>query len=493
MIKLSSSLPGSLTPDSNVVVFSFEKGKRPAGAYLFGSSVEKSLETAIEDGFSGRLGQTIVVRPKDRRVARYIFVGLGPESEADLEHVRRAVSAAARLAASLGLKNLLIRPPHIGESAELAQAATEGAILGTYKFTKYKSVPDSVSKLQSIGFIAKDTAEQKQFSEGLKTGQIVSSAVCFARDLINHPPSDMTPADFVKVARTVAKGPVHLKIFNKQQIEKMGMGGLLGVNRGSSLPPYFLHLIYRPSGKATKRIGICGKGITFDSGGLSLKPAKSMETMKYDMSGAATVLALFKALSELRPSVEVHGFIPLTENMPGGSAVKPGDVLKTYRGKTIEVLNTDAEGRLILADALSYACRQDVDELFDIATLTGACIVALGNQIAGLLGTDPSLMKRFQESAAQCGEKVWELPLEKEYLPLLKSPVADIKNIGPAGEAGTIMAGLFLKEFVDENLPWLHIDIASSAWANAPTPLSDTGSTGVMIRSLLHYLHSQNG
>jgi leucyl aminopeptidase len=207
------------------------------------------------------------------------------------------------------------------------------------------------------------------------------------------------------------------------------------------------------------------------------------------MAGAATVLAIFKALSELKPSnIEIHGFAPLTENMPGGNALKPGDVLKTMRGKTIEVLNTDAEGRLVLSDTLTYACRQQLDEIVDIATLTGACVVALGTQIVGLMGTSDLLKEKIKSASQKAGEKVWELPLEKEYLSLIKSPVADIKNIGPVGEAGTIIGGLFLKEFVDPGQAWVHLDIASSGWAKSPTPLTEVGATGMMVRTLLHYV-----
>lgn len=490
MIKVSTSLPHSVNTESNLVLFVFEKGKRPAGSFLFGSTVDKSFELAKQDGFSGRLGQVQVVRPRDQKFHRIFFAGLGLENESNLDQLRQASAAAARMANGMGLKTLTIRIPQIGSPENAAQATVEGANLGIYKFNEFKSTPDSNSKLQAIVLVGKDAAELRQLAEGQRKGTLFADAVTFARDLINRPPSDTTPAYLVHIAKSIAKGRTSMKVFNKAQLQIMGMGALLGVNRGSHQPPYFLHLVYKPVGKPKRKIGICGKGITFDSGGLSLKPAGSMETMKYDMSGAATVLSLFRAIMQLRPSVELHGFVPMTENMPGGNAVKPGDVLKAYNGKTIEVLNTDAEGRLILADALSYASEQNLDEVFDIATLTGACVVALGKQIVGLLGNNPAFLDRVRKASALAGEKVWELPLEKEYLALLKSPVADLKNIGPAGEAGTIMAGLFLNEFVGKNLPWAHLDIASTGWTNTPTSLSNTGATGVMIRTLLTYLTS---
>jgi len=493
-MRFSSLLPNRLPADISLLVFAFEKSKRPVGAYLYGSVVEKGLAEAQSDGFTGKAGQVAMVKPREGKFRRLLFVGLGVESQATLEQVRRGTAAGARLASSIGAKSLALKTPsQLGNALELAQAAAEGVLLGLYRFTGFQSAPAPKSKLENIFCLAKDAEEAPQIEKGLARGTSFASCVCFARDLINRPPSDTTPEFMVKEARKLAGRFISIKVFNKAQITKMGMGALLGVNRGSHQPPYFIHLSYKPAGAVKRKIGICGKGITFDSGGLSLKPAASMETMKYDMSGAASVFAVFRALAMLKPSgVEVHGFTPLTENMPGGNAVKPGDVLRTMRGKTIEVLNTDAEGRLILADALSYASRQSLDEVIDIATLTGACVIALGTQIAGIMGTDPNLVGRLKAASVKAGEKLWELPLEKEYVPLLKSSVADLKNIGPVGQAGTILAGLFLKEFVDEKLPWAHLDIASTGWTAAQTALSEAGGTGVLIRTLLHHLLSAN-
>ncbi len=488
---LLSLTSGSLPTDTTLAVFCFENAKKPAGSFVFGQVVEAALAQARADGFTGGAGQVALAHLKGRP-SRFILVGLGAEKEISLESVRRGASAAVRRGQSMGLKTLAFRPPLAGSPRSVAQAAAEGARLGAYRYTKYQSPARDPEKLQTVVLIAKDAPEAKAFKEGIDRGEIFAASTNFARDLINQPPSVTTREILARTARGSLKNPVQVKVFNKRQIEAMGMGALLGVNRGSHQPPYFLHLTYRPKGNVRRRIGICGKGITFDSGGLSLKPAKSMETMKYDMSGAAVVFAVFQALATLKPPVEVHGFTPLTENMPGGNAAKPGDVFKTLRGKTIEVLNTDAEGRLVLSDALSYACRQKLDEVLDVATLTGACIVALGNRIAGILGNDRNLIEKIKNAAALSGEKLWELPLEKEYETLLKSPVADVKNIGPAGEAGTILGGLFLKEFVDPDMPWAHLDIASTAWANAETPLSPAGATGIMVRTLLHYLLSYN-
>jgi leucyl aminopeptidase len=491
MTRIQIGPASSLPADANVVVFSFEGEARPAAAFLFGTKLEKAFQLAKDDGFTGRQSQVVPVRTRDGRPQRFFFVGLGRERDASLETVRRGAAAAARRAVSMGVHSLSIRPMTFGSPVQAAQAAVEGVILGVYRFTEFQTPLERREPIKSILLVSKDAAESRALAAGARLGEIFGDAVVFARNLINRPPSDTTPAEFVKRAKSaVGRSSVTLKVLDKNAITRLGMGAVLGVNRGSRQPPYFLHFHYKPAGRARRRIGICGKGITFDSGGLSLKPAGSMETMKYDMAGAASVLAVFRALPLLKPNVEVHGFTPLTENMPGGNALKPGDVLRTFQGRTIEVLNTDAEGRLILADALAYACEQGIDEVIDIATLTGACVVALGKGIVGLLGTDEPLKNRLKTAATAAGEKMWELPLEEEYMPLLKSHVADIKNIGPVGEAGTIMAGLFLKTFVDRRVPWAHLDIASTGWANGQTALSEPGATGVMIRTLLQYLGS---
>lgn len=472
--------------------FAYQKSKKVVGSFVFGSRIERALEVARTDGFEGKSGQTTLVRLNDKNLSRIIFIGLGLENKATLETIRRATAAAVRRANQIGASSLSFRPPFVGSPAASAQAAAEGAWLGSYKFMMYRTQNVKPDKLGAVYFIAKDASERAQLVQGIAQGRIFAEATTFARDLINQGPSDTTPDSMVKAARKILARPVTLRVFGKAQIEKMRMGGLLGVNRGSAQPPAFLHWIYKPQGAVKRKIGICGKGITFDSGGLSLKPPKAMETMKMDMSGAAAVFAVFKALSKLKPRVEVHGFTPLTENMPGGRATKPGDVLKTFHGKTIEVLNTDAEGRLVLADALAYACKQNLDEVIDLATLTGACVVALGNDIAGIMGTDPKLISRLKAASQLSGEKVWELPLEEDYRSHMDSSVADIKNIGRAGEAGTIIGGLFLKEFVEEGKPWAHIDIAGTAWTDGQNALSAPGGTGVMVRTLLHHILSYN-
>lgn len=482
MIRVTAHAVPSLPREGTLVLFSYEKTTLTGPGH----------ELAKKDGFEGKTSQLVSIHDPKASHLRTFFVGLGPQKEATMETIRRAVALAVRQAIHLNSKSLYLKLPVLGQIQSLAQAATEGALLGGYRYVRYRTQNVKPIKLETVVLIAKNSAEAKTMQHGIDNGRLFSDATNFARDIINQPPSDTDPASLIRAAKTVAKGPIRLKIFGKSNLVRMGMGGILGVNRGSGKAPAFLHFIYRPKGRPKRRIGICGKGITFDSGGLSLKPPKSMETMKLDMSGAAAVFAVFKALAILKPAVEVHGFTPLTENMPGCNAQKPGDILKTYNGKTIEVLNTDAEGRLVLADALGYASRQSLDEVLDLATLTGACVVALGNDIAGIMGTDKTVLENLKKASEISGEKIWELPLEKEYRSHIESPIADVKNIGRPGEAGTIIGGLFLQEFVKEGMPWAHIDIAGPAFHENPTALAPAGGTGVMVRTLLHYILSHN-
>ncbi|KKU95471.1 MAG: putative cytosol aminopeptidase, partial [Candidatus Gottesmanbacteria bacterium GW2011_GWA1_48_13] len=324
------------------------------------------------------------------------------------------------------------------------------------------------------------------------TGETVAQAVCFARDLVNEPPSLTTPTYLSRQALGIAKASalVSCEVLDKSDMEKLGMGGILGIARGSDEEPKFIKLSYAGGGRKT--VALVGKGITFDSGGLSLKSSEGMETMKIDMAGAAAILGIFQALTVLKPKVNVVGLICATENMPSGGAIKPGDVVTAMNGKTIEILNTDAEGRVVLADGLSYAVEKvKPDVMVDLATLTGACMVALGEEISGLFANDAKLAQSLKEAAEQSGEKIWELPLAKEYKELLKSSVADIKNISGKRYGGAINGALFLQEFVPDNIPWAHLDIAGPAWAEKDTPLEPRGATGVGVRMMLCWLNAQ--
>ncbi|MCC6434135.1 MAG: leucyl aminopeptidase, partial [Acidimicrobiales bacterium] len=312
-----------------------------------------------------------------------------------------------------------------------------------------------------------------------------AEAVAVARDLVNEPGGSLTPTRFArKASKAAKKHGFDAKVHKRGAIEELGMGGLLGVNRGSAQPPRFVELRYRPAGRSRGTVALIGKGITFDSGGLSLKTGAGMMTMKCDMAGAAAVLGAFIAISRLQPDVEVRGYLPMTDNMTGGDASRPGDVFTLRNGKTIEVLNTDAEGRLILADALAFAAEAEPDAMVDLATLTGACVTALGNKVAGLMGRNDGWLAQVEAAAEASGEQVWRLPMPPEYRKQYESSVADMKNIG-SGSAGALVAGLILGEFVPESIPWAHLDIAGPAFTDGEDAELTKGGTGYGVRLLV--------
>jgi leucyl aminopeptidase len=451
-------------------------------------------EPAKADGFKGKELETFLYRPeKSLPAERVILIGLGKKSEYSPETLRRAAAKVLRAAESLGLAKIAVRAPQIAKSPSAQgaeyQALAEGLYLAAYRFDKHKSpAPDTPKPVQEV--VLWVPIPSRAIEEAIQKGEIYSRGTLLARDLINEPPSRMNPERLAQEAAKINKAPISVHVFETKDLEKMGMGGILGVGAGGAVPPRLVELIYKPSGKVKKVVALVGKGITFDSGGLSLKPAQSMETMKDDMSGAAAVLGAMSVLAQLKPQVEVRGYLAIAENMPGGRAQKPGDVLKAFNGKTIEVLNTDAEGRLVLSDALAYACSKKPDVVIDIATLTGACVVALGHRVSAVMTNTPKLFTALKEAGESAGEKFWELPLEKEYQENVKSKIADVQNIGKRrGEAGTIIGGLFLQEFVDER-PWAHIDIAGPSWTDSDQPYCPTGGTGHPVRTLLHYIEN---
>jgi leucyl aminopeptidase len=362
----------------------------------------------------------------------------------------------------------------------------EGAILGTYTFDRYKREKTD-KHVETLRLSEPDGRYRREATEGARRGQIFAEATWFARDLVNAPANDVHPTHLAEVAAEIAKaGGIKLQVLERDDCEKLGMGAFLGVAAGSEQPPKFIHLSWTPS-RSRKKVAVIGKGITFDSGGLDLKSAEGMLRMKDDMSGAAAVLGIMRALPALKPQVEVHGLIAATENMPSGAAIRPGDVLRAMNGTTIEIGNTDAEGRLTLADGICYAIQKiNADEIVDMATLTGACVVALGPLVSGLFSNNEDLAKRLMTAAAAAGERVWRLPLVDEYRENLKSDVADMNNVGPRG-GGAITAGLFLKEFAGDR-PWAHFDIAGPAFLEKDTPLAPKGGTGCAVRTILTFL-----
>jgi len=422
-----------------------------------------------------------------------LVVGLGKRRELDAERVRRAAAAAIRRSRDLGAKIISTALLGDGLSAGVrGQAIAEGALLGTYTFDRYKRERNNKA-VEELRVADPDRRNQAGAREGLGLGEVFATAACYARDLVNEPANHVTPAFLANMAAEIAKeGKLKLRVYDREECRKLGMGAFLGVAQGSQEPPKFIHLTYTPRRRARKKLTIIGKGITFDSGGLDLKPADAMRTMKDDMAGAAAVLGIMRALPKLDCPVEVHGIIAATENMPSGAAQRPGDIVRAINGTTIEIGNTDAEGRLTLADALAYAVKETKpQEMIDLATLTGACVVALGPLCSGVMWNNKPLADRILAAAAASGEKLWPLPLIEEYKEGLKSDVADLNNVGPRG-GGALTAGLFLKEFVGDT-PWVHIDIAGPAFSEKDLPLGPKGGTGVGVRTLLTYLMSESG
>lgn len=452
-----------------------------------GDSLKKLLQ---QEKFKGAVGESRLIATQGKLAFHYVLVlGLGAEKDLSFEQFCKASSKAAQAASQVKAKSLLSLIPLVAPKKfkieDLGQAMSEGVLLGLYRFDRYKSKKNNDDSLAKVQLCLSAASQKAGFLQGLRRGELISTGVCFARDLINTPARDKPPEFLGREAQKI-RG-VRTRVFKHRQLKSMGMGALYGVGMGSPQPPVFVEMHYKPKGRIKKRIAIVGKGIVFDSGGLSLKPAKSMETMKDDMSGAATVLAVMRLLPQLKLPVEVYGYIAAAENMPDGGAQRPGDVVTAYNGKTIEVLNTDAEGRLALADALSYLTKhRKVDYIIDIATLTGAALVALGDLYTAALGTDRDLIQGLQKAGELCGEKIWELPLAMEYMEEIKSQVADIQNIG-GPYAGTINGALFLKHFVDEKAKWVHLDIAGPSWANKPLAYAPKGGTGIMVRTFLRF------
>ncbi|HEV8539710.1 MAG TPA: leucyl aminopeptidase, partial [Nitrospiraceae bacterium] len=421
-------------------------------------------------------------------------VGLGKKKDARLDTVRQAMGTAAKRVRQAGARSF-VTPVHgrtlAGSSRhELVQAMVEGAILGSYQFTAYLSDNHDESRsLKAITFVESEAAQLSKVKEGVRRGVASAEATVFVRDLCNHPSNVMTPSRIADEARKIAKERgVSVKILEKREAERLGMGAFLGVAQGSHEPPKFIILEYR-GGRARgngKPIVLVGKTITFDTGGISLKSAENMEQMKADMTGGAEVLATVRAAARLRLPLYLIGILPATENMPGGHAIKPGDILRTLSGKTVEVQNTDAEGRLILADGLAYATRYKPAAIIDVATLTGACMVALGQFAVGMFGNNDAQKHRIRQAGLKAGERVWEMPLWDEYFEQLRSDVADMRNIGGRG-GGMITAALFLSKFVGD-YPWIHLDIASTDWSERERAYIAKGPTGIGTRLLLQYL-----
>jgi leucyl aminopeptidase len=365
-----------------------------------------------------------------------------------------------------------------------AQAITEGGILGLYTFRKRMTKEPEFGEIEELLLVERDADKISQLEQGCAVGKIVAGATCFARDMCNEPANLMTPSDMAEIAQRVAyEYGLECQILEKEQIEELGMGALLGVAEGSEQPAKFILLQYKGDDSSLKALGLIGKGITFDSGGISIKPSEGMGEMKGDMAGGATVIAALRAIAQLKPKINVAALVPATENLPSGIALKPGDILTAMNGKTIEIISTDAEGRLILADALGYARKLGFSPLVDVATLTGACRVALGDVCTGVFGNDPGLTERIIKAGEGTGERLWQMPMYEEYKEQNKSEVADIKNTG-GRYGGAITAAQFLAEFAGDT-PWGHLDIAGTSMSDKDKGYIVKGATGVGVRTLV--------
>ena len=418
-----------------------------------------------------------------------LVVGLGPQKELDTEVWRRAVAAATKTLRALQVPAATLVVQKLPGSVKLAEGLAEAAELSAYEFLSYKKETEKRVVLKEMRVLApglKIAAVQKD----LEVGATVAAAVKFTRDLANHPANDMTPTHLASHAVKMAKSrQLKYKIIERAEAKKMGMGLFLSVAQGSTEPPKFIVVEYTPRAAAKKipTIVFVGKGCTFDSGGISIKPSAKMEEMKYDMAGGAAVLGIVQAAADLKLPVKVVGLVPASENLPSGEATKPGDIHTAANGKTVEIINTDAEGRLLMADALVYAKQYQPASVVDLATLTGACVYALGDAVAGLLSNNQKLAKQLETAAALSGEKIWQLPIEEEYRDLLKGEIADLRNISNGAGPGTITAAIFLEEFVD--YPWAHLDIAGTAYRTSGAKYYlPKGATGFGVRLGIEFL-----
>jgi len=461
-----------------------------------------------EESFTGKTGQTLMLPTYGETACkRLVLVGLGKQSEFDSSATRKmAANMARRLMTNekIGSCCFVLRDNGVTDGGNAAKkhkpakpsaadrqhlkALVEGWVLGGFAFQKYKSQAKEEKRADIAEICVRGwSGNDEQFERICHVGATIADATNFARSLIAEPACYMTPTRLAQEAQRIGKEfGLACSVLDADEAQKLGMGSFLGVARGAKEPAKFVMLKYEAAG-AKKTVAIVGKGITFDSGGLSLKPALPMEHMKYDMSGAAAVLGTMQVVGSLKPNVSVLGVLAATENMPGDNALHPGDVVTAMNGKTIEVNNTDAEGRLVLADALTFALKEGADELIDIATLTGAIVTAIGRVAAGIMGTDQKLVDNLIRAGSEAGEKYWQMPLYDEYKEALKSDIADLKNAGSRGEAGSPAAGMFLKEFVDGK-PWAHLDIAGPGWLDKDRDENNKGGTAFGVRTLSHYL-----
>jgi leucyl aminopeptidase len=455
---------------------------------LTGGQISAAIES---EEFTGESGEAELFRFASSgkiKADRVLLVGVGDRIEYKSSGVAVLSGTATRVFRKRNVKSFALLPRFEEDAEDTAKCAIQGVVTSLFELDKYRTKDKNTKSIDTF-VICVEGAKEKDLKNGLKRGEIIGDSMNFTRDLANEPPNILTPTEMAKRAKDMAKeSGLSCEILDEAQMEKLGMGSLLSVSLGSEQPAKLIILKYEPSGKNTGKKGellaLVGKGITFDTGGISIKPAEGMDAMKYDMSGGATVIGTMRAIGLLQPTVPVLGVVAAVENMPDGKATRPSDVVTAMNGKTVEILNTDAEGRLILADAVAYAEKEGATRIVDMATLTGAVIIALGDVNTGIMGNDQEFVDEIIECGKDAGENFWQLPIGRDYSKGIKSDIADIKNIGPSRKAGTIMGAVFIQEFIDK-AKWAHLDIAGTAWADDTKAHQSKGPTAVAVRTLL--------
>jgi leucyl aminopeptidase len=493
-VRIVHDAPGSVRAGALVVpIFS---GAPLEGA---GKEIDTQLQGALGEilggEITGKFGEVSLVHAHDKSYKRVLLIGLGDAKTFEPHMLARFAGAAVRYLGRRNVRDIaLVLPPQVkGKESASASFLVEGATTGAFDATVYQKAPERSSGAETLTIVAGD-CDEKALQEGIARGEILGDAVNFARTLAITPANDMTPTHLAQAAEQSAKETgLEVDVLDEDRCRKEGMGSFLSVAQGSSQPPKFIVLTYKGNPGSKELLALVGKGITFDSGGVSLKPPERMEEMKYDMSGAAGVIAAMRAIAKLKPKVNVVGIAPATENMPGGRATKPGDIFTAMNGKTIEVINTDAEGRLILADALCYANKLGATKIIDAATLTGAVVIALGHTASAAVSNNDELVQQFLTAAKPTGERYWQMPLYDEYGDLMKSDIADLKNTG-GRPAGTLTASAFLKAFAGDT-PWVHLDIAGTAYLDSESAWQAKGPTGTPVRAFVAFAEqlSKNG
>lgn len=488
-------VPGDIArlPAHAIVVNLFEGAQKPSGATgAVDSALGGVITQLIADGeIKGKLGEVTLIHTLGRiEPKRVVVVGLGKAEAFNLDRVRSAAASALKHLRRIDADTVatIVHGAGIGglDARDATQALVEGSVLGLYSFRRHVTKEPEYGEIAELSIVERDQAKLPAIEEGCRRGRIIAEATNYARDMVNEPSNYLTPAQMAERAVELAKAyGLEVSVLEREDMERLGMGALLGVAQGSHQPPKLITLTYKGDDRANaSNVGFLGKGITFDSGGISIKPAEGMGEMKGDMAGGAAVMGAMRAIAQLKPKINVTGVIPATENLPGGAAQKPGDVVKAMNGKTIEVVNTDAEGRLILADALCYARTLNLSPLIDLATLTGAMRIALGDIVSGAFTNQQELMDKVIQAGARAGERIWQMPLYEEYKEPIKSDYADMRNTGNRS-AGAITAAQFLAEFA-EDTPWVHLDIAGTSRTDKDKGYNPKGATGVGVRTLVN-------